>query len=150
MLATPHGWRRALPSFLPHSEPMKPHGRISRIAAADNRDPKIGDRQQTSPNRIGVAGTVVDVRALDEQEGKRCCVSDSAYLRPKTTTTERAVKIRDRFSLDQRTARDSVVACGQRFDDDLCSKSLQARGNPASFLEDVRDDGRAGILVHDL
>jgi hypothetical protein len=129
---------------------MKPHGRISRIVAADNRDPEIGDRQQTSPNRVGVAGTIVDVRTLDEQEGKHRCVPDSTYLRPKTTTTERAVEIRDRLSLDQCTARDSVVARGQRFDDDLRSKSLQARGDPASFLEDVRDDGRAGILVHDL
>jgi hypothetical protein len=147
-LATPN-WRRCtLPTFLPDREPMKPHRRISRVMGTNDRDAEIGDRKQASPNRVGVPWTGVDVRALDEEKRKHRRVSDSTDLRPEPTAAERAVEIRHGLSLDQHTPRDAVVACGQRLDHDPGSKSLKARGDAASILEDVRNDRRSRHLVH--
>jgi hypothetical protein len=141
---TPGGGRdrrfaRASP-LLPDCEAVKPQRRVVGIASANDGNPEIGDREQATPNRMRMAGSLIEVAALDEQKRQDRCISNPPNLRPEPTARERTMEIRDGLALDERTALDAVVAGRQWLDHDASTKPLQTRRHAAALLEHVRRD----------
>lgn len=60
------------------------------------------------------------------------------------------MEVRDGLALDEHTPVDAVVTRRKRLDHDLRAKSLQARWNTTSLLEDVCGDDDSRSFTHAL
>jgi hypothetical protein len=97
-------------SLLAKREPVEPEGCVVRILRAYDSDPQVGDCEQATPYRVRVPRSRVDIRTLDEEEGKHRSISDPSDLRPKPAPSQRAVEVGDGLALDEDAAADAVVA----------------------------------------
>ena len=57
-----------------------------------------------------MAGSIIEVVALDKEKRQHRGISNTPNLRPEPATRERTVEIRDGLALDEHTALDAVVA----------------------------------------
>lgn len=89
-----------------------------------------------------MAGSVIEVVALDEEKRQHRRISNPPNLRPDPTARERTVEIRDSLGLDECTALDAIIAGRQRLDHNASTEPLQTRRYAAAILEYVRRDGK--------
>jgi hypothetical protein len=121
---------------------VEPQRRVIRIAGANNGDAEIGDRKQATPHRVRMAGSIIEIVALDKEKREHRGIANASDLRPQPTSPKRPVEVGDGLPLHERTALDAVIARGQRFDHDPSTEPLQTRRHTAALFEHVRGDNK--------
>ena len=59
---------------------MKPESGVFGITSANDGDSKVGDREKAATDRVRVAGAVIEILALDEDERQHRHVSNATDL----------------------------------------------------------------------